>query len=119
MKELLYKNWEELAGGYDWIADMHGVPQDAFHHAEGDVATHTQMVLEALMGLEEFKDLPDEEKAILRIAALLHDVEKRSTTYQETDGRIVSPGHAKKGALNRNGNRFFWLVLMPFAILYV
>lgn len=99
MKELLYKNWEELAGRYDWIADMHGVPQDAVHHAEGDVAVHTQMVLEALVGLEEFKDLPDEEKAILWIAALLHDVEKRSTTYQETDGSIVSPGHAKKGAL--------------------
>ncbi|MHA4740680.1 AAA family ATPase [Dyadobacter sp. MSC1_007] len=99
MKEFLYKNWEELAGRYDWIADMHGVPQDAVHHAEGDVATHTQMVVKELVGLKEYQNLREEEKAILWIAALLHDVEKRSTTYQETDGSIVSPGHAKKGAL--------------------
>jgi putative nucleotidyltransferase with HDIG domain len=99
MQEILYKNWKELAGRYDWIADMHGVPQDAVHHAEGDVAIHTQMVVEALVSLEEFKDLPEQEKAVLWIAALLHDVEKRSTTYQETDGSIVSPGHAKKGAM--------------------
>src|SRR6187431_2891124 len=99
MKELLYKNWEELKGWYEWISDMHGVPQDPIHHAEGDVATHTQMVIDALLGLREYQHLQVEEKEILWIAALLHDVEKRSTTYQEADGSIVSPGHAKKGAL--------------------
>lgn len=99
MKELLYKNWEDLAGRYSWVADMEGVPQDPVHHAEGDVAIHTQMVLKALTGLEVYQLLQDGEKEILWLAALLHDVEKRSTTWQEADGSIVSPGHAKKGAL--------------------
>lgn len=99
MEELLYKTWDELVIRYDWIADMEGVPQDPVHHAEGDVATHTQMVLKALTDLQAYQRLQDSEKAILWIAALLHDVEKRSTTYREDDGSIVSPGHAKKGAL--------------------
>ena len=99
MKEIVYKTWGELTGHYDWVADMKGVPQDPVHHAEGDVATHTQMVLKVLAALPAYQLLQDNEKEILWVAALLHDVEKRSTTYQETDGSIVSPGHAKKGAL--------------------
>lgn len=88
-----------MAQHYDWIADMHGVPQDPVHHAEGDVAVHTQMVLEALRALPEYQALDPEAQEILWMAALLHDVEKRSTTFTESDGSIVSPGHAKKGAL--------------------
>jgi predicted kinase len=29
----------------------------------------------------------------------MHDIEKRSTTFTDEDGNIVSPGHAKKGAI--------------------
>jgi putative nucleotidyltransferase with HDIG domain len=98
MKWIINKNWEYLSQHYDWIADMHGVPQSPEHHAEGDVAIHTQMVLQALIDLPEYNGLTDEEREILWMAALLHDVEKRSTTFIEVDGKIVSPGHAKKGA---------------------
>lgn len=98
MKDLTNKKWEELSAQYDWIADMHGVPQSPVHHAEGDVAVHTQMVLKALESLKEYQELDETAKQILWVAALLHDVEKRSTTYTEPDGSIVSPGHAKKGA---------------------
>lgn len=99
MKEILYRTWQDLSSRFDWVADMEGLPQDPVHHGEGDVATHTQMVLHVLTGLEAYQLLHDHEKEILWVAALLHDVEKRSTTFRETDGSIVSPGHAKKGAL--------------------
>lgn len=93
-------NWELLSERFEWIRDMQGVKQDPIWHAEGDVYIHTQMVVEALINLPEFFDLPDQDKHILLAGAILHDVEKRSTTTQEiVDGeiRIVSPKHAKKG----------------------
>ncbi len=98
MKLIKTKKWQELCAQYDWVQGMHGVPQSPVHHAEGDVAIHTQMVLDALENLPEYKALNEEEQEILWIAALMHDVEKRSTTITEEDGSIVSPGHAKKGA---------------------
>lgn len=91
------RNWEALEQQFDWVADMSGVPQDAIFHAEGNVAVHTQMVLEELMKLEEFQVLDEQNQEILFAAALLHDVEKRSTTEILDNGRIISPGHAKKG----------------------
>jgi len=99
MKLFENKNWEQLRKQYSWVADMHGVPQDVQHHAEGDVAVHTQMVLQQLESLPEFIALDADAQEILWATALLHDVEKRSTTFQEPDGGIVSPGHAKKGAM--------------------
>lgn len=93
-------DWNEIERSYDWFRDMKGVPQDEEWHAEGDVFTHTKMVIEALISLPEFKALNDQDKHILFTSALLHDVEKRSTTTtEEIDGktRIVSPKHAKRG----------------------
>ena len=93
-------NWDQLEADYDWFRDMRDVPQDPVWHAEGDVFIHTRMVVEELIALPEFQVLSEEEKHIMVTAALLHDVEKRSTTEIEViDGeeRIVSPKHAKKG----------------------
>lgn len=92
------KDWAALKQRHDWVRDMEGVPQDPRHHAEGDVATHTRAVLAALESLPGYRTLNPHVQDILWTAALLHDVEKRSTTFQDADGAIVSPGHAKKGA---------------------
>jgi predicted kinase len=91
------KNWEELEREFAWVADMRGVPQDALYHAEGDVAIHTRMVIDALSGLKEYEALDDVAREILWTSALMHDVEKRSTTVMEDDGRITSKGHARRG----------------------
>jgi predicted kinase len=96
------KSWSSLQK-YDWINDMHGVPQSPVHHAEGDVAIHTQMVLGELSKLPEYISLPDVAQEIVWIATLMHDIEKRSTTKVEESGAIVSPGHSKKGAHTANG----------------
>jgi len=99
MQIIQNRDWDSLVSNYSWVRDMQGVPQDARHHAEGDVAVHTRMVLEALEALPEFRALNPYAQEVLWMAALLHDVEKRSTTFREEDGSIVSPGHAKKGAM--------------------
>jgi len=93
-------NWQAMLAQFSWLRDMQKVPQDPIWHAEGDVLTHTKMVVEALIKLPEFARLSEQNKHILVAAALLHDVEKRSTTTTEIiDGmpRIVSPRHAKRG----------------------
>ncbi|SDH12906.1 HDIG domain-containing protein [Chitinophaga filiformis] len=92
------KSWSYLEQTHDWVRDMQDVPQDSIHHGEGNVAIHTQMVLAALQEQAAYQALSPEEKEILWAAALLHDVEKRSTTVTEPDGRITSAGHARKGA---------------------
>lgn len=92
-------SWTSLENEFDWVQDMKNVPQDPIYHAEGDVAIHTKMVLYELEQLEEYQNLSKQQQLILWAAALLHDVEKRSTTVLEPDGSITSKGHAKKGAM--------------------
>lgn len=93
-------DWGQLEVNCDWFRDMKAVPQDSVWHAEGDVQIHTKMVCEALMKLPEFIALHEQAKHILITSALMHDIEKRSTTAEEErDGRlcIVAPRHAKRG----------------------
>lgn len=93
------KGWPALRQRFAWVEEMHQVPQDPWHHAEGDVGTHTKMVIEALKAQPDYQQLPEQLQEMLWAAALLHDVEKRSTTVQDEEGRIQSPGHARKGEL--------------------
>lgn len=93
------KEWSVLRERFSWIADMHQTPQDPRHHAEGDVGIHTQCVLAELLKMDSYSSLSGEEQEIVWAAALLHDVEKRSTTRILEDASIVSPNHAKRGEL--------------------
>ncbi|WP_272525729.1 AAA family ATPase [Providencia sp. PROV196] len=109
------RDWAQLEKQFDFVRDMQYVPQDRLHHAEGNVAIHTQMVLAALEDLPEYQQLPELKQQIVWAAALLHDVEKRSTTKEDEEGRIHSPGHAKKGELSVR-NILFRQIETPFAI---
>lgn len=91
------KHWSFLVEQFDWVKDMDAVPQDPRHHAEGNVDVHTQMVLKELQSLPEFQKLDEQTKEILWAVALMHDIEKRSTTIIEADGSITSKNHAKRG----------------------
>ena len=42
------KSWSSLEQQFEWVREMNTVPQDTRYHAEGNVAVHTRMVLEAL-----------------------------------------------------------------------
>lgn len=93
-------DWNALESNCDWFRDMKSIPQDKIWHAEGDVQIHTKMVCDALISLPEFNVLDEQGKHILITSALMHDIEKRSTTIEEMrEGRlcITAPRHAKKG----------------------
>ena len=42
------KSCSSLEQQFGWVREMNTVPQDTRYHAEGNVAVHTRMVLEAL-----------------------------------------------------------------------
>lgn len=89
-------------------------PQDAIHHGEGDVGTHTRMVVEALVRDMDWRALSEDKRSLLFWATCLHDIGKPGKTRHEDDGRITSRGHSRLGALiARNllwqaGAEFHW-----------
>lgn len=93
-------NWEQLEKHCTWFQDMKEVEQDKIWHSEGNVQIHTKMVCEELIKLPEFQVLSDQDKHIMFVSALMHDIEKRSTTTtEEKYGRtcVVAPKHAERG----------------------
>jgi putative nucleotidyltransferase with HDIG domain len=91
-------DWQALVQRFGWLRTLDGVPQNPVYHAEGDVLTHTRLVVEALVSREEWRNLPEPTRSLLFAAALLHDVGKPATTRTEPDGRISSAKHAQVGA---------------------
>ncbi len=83
-----------LAAGVDIFAPLDACPQDPLHHGEG---LHTRMVVEALVGLPAWRNMPPDDRALLFWAACLHDIGKPATTKEE-GGRITSRGHSRVGA---------------------
>lgn len=90
-------DWAVLERRYPWLSSLADTPQDPQHHAEGDVLTHTRMVLEALLALPAWQTLSRSERSVLFLAALMHDIAKPICTEIDEQGRIVSPKHALKG----------------------
>ncbi|MDR2954767.1 MAG: ATP-binding protein [Prevotella sp.] len=90
------KDWAVLENQFSWVADMKHVKQHKVHHAEGNVAIHTQMVINELQNNSIYQSSEEQVKEILWTAALLHDVEKRSTSVDMGDGIINADGHARR-----------------------
>jgi tRNA nucleotidyltransferase (CCA-adding enzyme) len=81
-----------------------GIPQDPHWHPEGDVWTHTLMVIDEAARLRladtgadtlSAREIRNEDEALM-FAALCHDLGKAVTTLSE-GGRIRSPGHDVAG----------------------
>lgn len=92
-----HKDWGFLEQQFTWVRDMKEVPQHNKHHEEGNVSIHTQMVLDELQHVDEYASFTEQEREILWASALLHDVEKRSTSVDEGNGVISAHGHARRG----------------------
>ncbi|WP_027342255.1 AAA family ATPase [Hamadaea tsunoensis] len=106
-------DWAAIRGAFGWIRRLEGVGQDAVHHAEGDVATHTRMAAEALAGLAEWRALPRERRVRLFAAVLLHDVAKPDCTQHQPDGSVTAHGHSRRGELL--ARRILWESDAPIA----
>ena len=74
-------------------------------HGEGDVFTHTMMVVDALQQLPGYVSLSQRQKHILNIAALLHDIGKVKTTVI-VGNEVTSPHHAPIGS--RMARELLW-----------
>ena len=94
-------------------AELEKTPQDAVYHGEGDVWTHTKMVVDALLNHPSYAQLSPARAGVVFYAALLHDISKPETT-QERNGQIIAPGHSRKGAVEVR--RLFWEQQVPFAL---
>jgi putative nucleotidyltransferase with HDIG domain len=102
-------NWEQLkqsslnditawAETQSWCQAMADCAQDAEWHSEGDVWTHTKLVLREMTELDEWPSLTSHEQVVLTFTALFHDVAKPLTTEVDPEtGRVRSPKHAVKG----------------------
>lgn len=102
-------NWQELqkasiddivawAESQSWCRAMAECAQDAEWHSEGDVWTHTKMVCQQLLQLEEWSTLTPHEQTVLTFTALFHDAAKPLTSEVDPEtGRITSHKHSIKG----------------------
>ncbi|MDB5341575.1 MAG: polynucleotide kinase [Planctomycetaceae bacterium] len=102
-------NWQELqkasiddivawAESQSWCRAMAECAQDADWHSEGDVWTHTKMVCQQLLQLEEWPSLTSRERILLIFTALFHDAAKPLTSEVDpVTGRITSHKHSVKG----------------------
>jgi predicted kinase len=87
--------WAEVQ---PWAQTMAGCQQDAEWHAEGDVWTHTRMVVAEVERLPEWPSLDRDAQLKLLFTALFHDAGKPATTaIDPATGRTHSPKHALAG----------------------
>lgn len=86
------REMEQLGYWFPELEQLIGVPQPAKHHPEGDVWTHTMLVLDQAAGLRK----QAKEPLYLMLAALCHDIGKAITT-EEINGRLHALGHETEG----------------------
>lgn len=92
-------DWKDIESAFpEWVKSMSNTPQDEFYHSEGDVWTHTKMVVEELLSSLEFSKLSLEDKEIMFWSCLFHDISKPSVTQLNPDtNKITSAGHSLRG----------------------
>ena len=107
-------NYDALMEQFPSLSLLATTPQDAYYHAEGDVWTHTKMVIDELIKSEKYQSSTEEDRFIMFYSALLHDISKPACTVIEDDGRITSAGHSKRGSVDTR--ILLWKKEVPFEI---
>ena len=93
---VFFEQMDRMQQLHYWFPELEalkGVPQDPVSHPEGDVWTHTMMVLDAAASFREQATQP----VAFLMAALVHDFGKAVTTEAGEDGRIHAYLHEVKG----------------------
>jgi len=70
-----------------------GIPQPVDRHPEGDVWNHTLLVGDNAARIARREGLPAEERDLLVLTALVHDLGKITATTVEANGRVRSWKH--------------------------
>lgn len=86
---------------YPELKSIIGLEQDPIHHPEGTVDIHTALTMDASAKLADENGIQGDDRAVLLMAALTHDLGKATTTDREfKDGReqVTSYGHHLEGA---------------------
>lgn len=92
----------EFINNLDVLNSMKGVKQNSLYHQEGDVYTHTMLVIQEFSSLlknvtPSLLTIYDKQK--LLITALFHDIGKINTTYfDEKDQEYHCKNHGRVGA---------------------
>lgn len=79
------------------LARLSGVRQDPRWHPEGDALTHSRLAADAAAALADEAGLTGDDRTVVVLGALLHDLGKARYTQHRADGRITSHGHAEGG----------------------
>ncbi|MFZ2956355.1 MAG: HD domain-containing protein [Candidatus Ozemobacteraceae bacterium] len=77
---------------------LKGVPQRSDKHPEGDVWNHTLLVVKAARELSLYFNLTADDRELLLLSALTHDLGKITTTEVTPDGIIRSWKHEQSEA---------------------
>lgn len=99
MNEIIMQNFNflNIQSMFPELEVLKGIPQNPLYHEEGNVWIHTSMVCESLLKQKEWNSLSSEDKSVLYLAGLFHDIGKSVCTRVE-DGVISSPHHGITGA---------------------
>lgn len=82
---------------YPELFDLCNIPQSPIWHAEGDAFVHTCMVADAAAQIVNRGGLTGDDRLVLILAALCHDMGKVRTTVIHSEEKITSYGHAEAG----------------------
>jgi len=88
------------------VFNLKGVPQNPLHHPEGDAFVHTLQTMDSAATIANRENLSIEDRQILILSALLHDIGKSVTTtvilsdgrqipYSQYNEKIDGPGEIK------------------------
>ncbi len=94
--DLLKAQKERLGQLFPELEAIMMTPQDKEFHPEGDVWIHTYLVCNAAATIAQEMGFSREERTILLLASLCHDLGKATTT-ELVDGRIKSHKHCSVG----------------------
>lgn len=100
---------------YPELTAMIDCEQEEEWHPEGDVWTHTRLVLDAAANIATRYGWAGKTREIFMFAALCHDLGKPPTTFRHENGRIRSTGHAEAGI--KPSSSFLQSIAVPLQLI--
>jgi tRNA nucleotidyltransferase (CCA-adding enzyme) len=84
---------------YQELESLVGLSQDPEHHPEGSVWQHTKQTCDVMTDICDREGVTGEDRVVLMLSALLHDVGKPETTAHVLGKGIRSYGHDTQGEI--------------------